>query len=631
MFAADELSEVLALRWERYGPQIKAGLSAVYGDRAESLIQTLRERTQAAVRSRPKALKRRDERRLLEPDSLQSERQLSYLAYADRFAGSLKGILEHVDYLTDLGVTNLRLLPFLKTRGAEDDGGFAIQDFRTVDPRLGTVGDLELLTEGLHAAGISLELDLTISHVAREHDWAVRARSGQQRYRDYFLIFPDRELPDRYRATLPDIFPQSAGSFSWDAEMEAWVWTTFHEYQWDLNWRNPNVLLEFVDLLLFFANRGVDAFRLVGLPFAWKRLGTDCIDQPEVHSLTQTLRGVMRIAAPAVGFVVDAPGRPDPNGSYLGVGALHGQIADVTYHPLLTTHLWSNLATEDVRLFVQTLRRIPSKPPNTAWMTSLRTHDEVVWEIDDATAASVGINPYEHRKRLGDWYSGDAEASWARGRVHAFDPVTQQRRISGTTASLAGLEAAMETGDPQLIEQAIARVNLLHALICGFGGVPQIFMGDEIGLLNDYTYTQEPPHAEDTRWVHRPRMDWDWIAGLEAEPDQPGARINAWLRHVVSVRKRTPQLHGRVETELLDCSDRRVLLLRREHPLGPLVEIYNFSGETVTISMTELREGLGQSQTLELLDSIRYDLGWWTLDVAPYKPYWLIAADHNPG
>ena len=142
-------------------------------------------------------------------------------------------------------------------------------------------------------------MDLVLNHVAREHEWAEKARAGEQRYRDYFHIHPDRTQPDAWEATLPEVFPDFApGNFTWDDEVAGWVWTTFNEWQWDLDWANGEVLVEYADIVLFLANLGVEVLRLDAIAFLWKRLGTNCQNQPEVHAITQVLRTVARLAAP---------------------------------------------------------------------------------------------------------------------------------------------------------------------------------------------------------------------------------------------------------------------------------------------------------------------------------------------
>ena len=475
----------------------------------------------AAYAAREDDLHRLDLRRSLEPDWFQRPGMVGYAAYADRFAGTLAGVAERAPYLTELGVGYLHLMPLLTPRPAPNDGGYAVQDFRSVRPDLGTVDDLRALTTRLRGDGISLCLDLVLNHVAREHEWAVKARAGDATYRDYFLVYPDRTMPDAYERTLPEVFPDFApGSFTWDDELEGWVWTTFNAYQWDVNWANPDVLCEYADVILDLANHGVEVFRLDAIAFTWKRLGTNCQNQPEVHALTQALRTVARIACPAVVFKAEAIVGPQDLPAYLGQGEHHGKVSDLAYHNGLMVQIWSMLASQDARLASRALQQLPPVPSTTAWITYARCHDDIGWAISDEDAAAVGLSGFEHRRFLSDFYAGEFPGSWADGLVFQENPATGDRRISGSLASLAGLG----TGDPA----AVGRILLAHAIVLGFGGLPVIWMGDELGLLNDPDWDDEPEHAEDNRWVHRPRMPWPPPA------DEHG--IQAGVRQLVRAR-----------------------------------------------------------------------------------------------
>ena len=296
--------------------------------------------------------------------------------------------------------------------------------------------------------GISLCLDLVLNHVAREHPWAVAAREGDERYRRYFHIFPDRSTPDAYERTLPEVFPDFApGNFTWDDEVAGWVWTTFNEWQWDVDWSNPDVVCEYADVILFFANLGVEVLRLDAIAFIWKRLGTTSQNEPEVHAITQTLRALAHLACPAVEFKAEAIVSPSDVVHYLGRGARWGKVSDLAYHNSLMVHIWSMLASRDVRLSVHALRAIGEVPSTTAWITYARCHDDIGWAIDDVDAAAVYLSGPAHRAFLSDYYSGDFWQSPARGLVFQHNEVTGDRRISGMLASLAGLDAALERAD----------------------------------------------------------------------------------------------------------------------------------------------------------------------------------------
>ena len=613
------------LRMDRYGPELLSGLTGAYGEAAVPLFERLTTLMRSALAARSTDLKVLDEARLLSPDWLQRPDAVGYVCYANRFAGSLAGVAERIDHLKSLGVNYLHLMPLLRPREGDSDGGYAVADYRQVDPRLGTMDDLAALAGTLRGEGISLVVDLVLNHVAREHEWARRARAGEQKYRDYFHIFADRTMPDAYEQTLPEVFPDFApGNFTWDDEAQGWVWTTFNSFQWDLNWANPDVFAEFADIVLFLANNGVEVFRLDAIAFTWKVLGTDCQNEPPVHELTQALRAVLRIVAPACAVKAEAIVGPQDLIAYLGQGKHFGKVSDLAYHNSLMVQLWGALASRHTRLFEVALSNFPAKPASTTWATYARCHDDIGWAISDADARGAYLEGHTHRAFLSEFYAGLYPGSFARGLVFQHNPVTNDRRISGSMASLAGLEAALTTGDGGQLSDAIARVNLLHTAILGFGGVPLLYMGDEIGRLNDYGYADDPEHAADNRWVHRPRMDWDAVAASEADPSIPGGRILSGLRHTIGVRRRLPQLHASIESRVLPSPDSRVLLLTRDHPEGMLIEAYNFSEDVVELPTYVLRDRLGDI-AIEQISGYDYSLAPATLRIRPYQPLWLTA------
>jgi amylosucrase len=615
--------EVFMARLRRHWPDLVAGLAAPYGDDAAGTAARVVELTVAGFRRRPTELRLLDLRRHVEPDWFASPRMLGYAAYADRFAGDLRGVAEQVPYLVELGVTYLHLMPLLQPRPRPNDGGYAVMDYRQVRPDLGTVEDLAALAGLLRENGISLVLDLVLNHVAAEHEWARRARAGEQRYRQYFHLFDDRTEPDGFEATLPEVFPDFApGSFTWDDEAGAWVWTTFHAWQWDLNWHNPDVLCEFVDLVLFLANTGVECLRLDAIAFLWKRLGTDCQNQPEVHALTQALRAAARIAAPALVFKAEAIVGPQQLAPYLGTGAHTGKVSDLAYHNSLMVHIWSSLAARDARLMTTALRRFPSKPPTTAWCTYVRCHDDIGWAVDDEDAAAVGWSGAGHRAFLSDYYSGAFLGSDARGLVFQENPATGDRRISGAAASLAGLDVALESGDPDRVELVLRRVLLAHLVAIGFGGVPLVWMGDELALRNDPAWAQEPAHADDNRWVHRPRMPWDVAERRDVEGTVEH-RVFHGLRAAVQVRGTSPAMHASVEPELLEPVNPAVFGFVRRAAGSALVAVHN---------LTEHRQEWPTSAVpldgamLDLLTGAPPRTQSGALVLQPYAVRWLVPA-----
>ncbi|MBC7374735.1 MAG: alpha-amylase [Frankiales bacterium] len=563
---------VLLARLERHWPDLLAGLTVAYGDRALALAPQVVDLAVTGFLARPAELRLLDLRRHVTPDWFQSPAMLGYACYAERFGGDLAGVASRVPYLAELGVTYLHLMPLLAPRPRPNDGGYAVADFRQVRADLGTVQDLSALAAVLRASGISLTLDLVLNHVAAEHGWARKALAGDPRYRAYFHVFADRTVPDRFEQTLPEVFPDTApGSFTW-VDGLGWVWTTFNDYQWDLNWSNPDVFLEFADLVCFLANAGVECLRLDAIAFLWKRIGTDCQNQPEVHGLTQALRAVGRIAAPAVLFKAEAIVGPLQLAPYLGVGAYAGKVSDLAYHNSLMVQVWSSLAARDARLATTALRRFPAKPTTTSWATYVRCHDDIGWAIDDADAAAVGWDGPSHRAFLSEFYSGEFPGSFADGLVFQENAETGDRRISGSAASLAGL--GVVGADPAAVDVAVRRHLLAHLVALGHGGLPVLWMGDELALLNDVDWARDPAHADDNRWVHRPVMPW---AAFPLVEGTVAHRVWHALRSAVRVRASLPVMHAAVESVVLAPVNPAVLAWERRSPGQSLVALHNFS------------------------------------------------------
>lgn len=617
--------DLFELRLERWFQHLDDGLGGVYGRRPDydALVERLVRMLAAQHVGRPEPLKRLDVERDLTPDWFQRERMLGYVFYVERFAGTLRGVLEHVDYLADLGVSYVHLMYVLRPREGENDGGYAIADYRDVDPRLGTIDDLVAVCEAFRERGIATCVDLVLNHCADTHPWAQAAAAGDARYREYFYTYVDRTEPDAFERTLPEVFPDFApGNFTWIHGLGRWVWTTFHAYQWDLNWTNPEVLLEVVEIMGELANRGIDVFRMDAVAFMWKRLGTDCQNQPEVHDLLQALRACSKIATPAVAHKAEAIVSPGDLVHYFGTGRRYGKVANVAYHNSLMVQIWSALATRDVRLMTHTLRAYPPAPPSIAWGCYVRCHDDIGWAITDEDAAAVGWSGAAHRSFLSDFYAGTFPGSFARGAVFQHNPATGDRRISGSCASLAGLEAALDADDEAAVDTAIQRILWAHAIACGFGGIPLLYMGDELGLRNDYRYVDDPDHRADNRWLHRPRMDW-LAADRRHLPDTVEARVFHGLLAILRSRARTPQLHAETPNEVVDLGQGRVFAQVRRHPLGPLAAVYHVGDEPLEIDAAWLHD-LGLRQPYDQIEQRFVDVRDGRLALRPLERMWLV-------
>ncbi|THD83698.1 alpha-amylase [Aliigemmobacter aestuarii] len=595
--------EVFALRLERSAPDLWPMLEQLYGHREdfagfrEALMDCLR-RNWA---ERPADLKRLDLKRDLEPDWFQRPDRAGYVFYIDRFAGSLNKVLEKLDYLSDLGITYVHLMPCLHPRPGDSDGGYSVMDYRSINPAHGTMDDLESVARALRQRGMNLCVDLVLNHTAKEHAWAQAARAGDPIHQDYYLMFDTPDLPKRYEETLVEVFPDHApGNFTHYPDFGKWVWTTFSEHQWDLNWANPRVFLEITDIMLFLANRGVDVLRLDAVAFMWKRMGTRCQSEPEVHMILQALRACCRIAAPAVIHLEEAIVAPAEMLPYLGRGKHDGKEGNLAYHNSLMVQFWGALATRDTGMMTHVLlSHFPTVLTNATYATYIRCHDDIGWAVTDEDAAALGISGPAHRAYLSDFYEGGFPGSFAQGALFQVNEATGDKRISGSFASLAGLEKALAADDAAAVEAAIHRILMGHALIASFGGIPLVYMGDELAMLNDYSYRDDPDHAHDSRWLHRPRMDWAVAAQRETD-DGPAGRVFRGIRHILRRRRDTPGLHAMYPTEVLPAPAHGVFAFARRAPTGTILCLFNFADAWVNLPADWLR-GNGAGKMFDLL------------------------------
>lgn len=543
---------------------------------------------------RPAELRHLDQRRENEPTWFESENMVGGALYVDLFSENLCKLREHIDYFTELGLSYLHLMPLFAVRPGKNDGGYAISNYRSINPELGTIDDLRLLARDLHEAGIVLVLDFVFNHTADDHEWACRAQAGDREYQEFYYLFPDRTEPERYEKTLREIFPTiRRGNFTWHDGMEQWVWTTFNSFQWDLNYGNPAVFRSMLEEMLFLANTGVDILRLDAVAFIWKRLGTSCENLPEAHLLIQAFNRLARIGAPGLIFKSEAIVHPEDVVKY--IDATECQLS---YNPTLMALLWESLATREVALLVQTMLHYQRLPDGTAWVNYLRCHDDIGWTFDDRDAEAIGINAYEHRQFLNEFYTGQFEGSFARGVPFQENRQTGDMRISGTLASLAGLEQAIDHEDETLKEMAIRRMCLLHGVILSFGGIPLLYLGEEWGMLNDYDFVEDPAKAGDSRWIHRPKMKWEFLKKLDDHLDSGDGSIRKKIfksiQQWIALRKSTPALAGQA-MELIDTLNKHVLGYIRQNEGHRLIVLANFSEEPQMVDGNCIRmAGLGR-------------------------------------
>jgi glycosidase len=517
---------------------------------------------------------------------------LGGVCYVDLFAGNLQQMRSKIPYFKELGLTYLHVMPPFKVPENDNDGGYAVSSYREVNPAIGTIQDLANLANELRSEGISLALDFIFNHTSDEHIWALRARTGNPTHQAYYHIFPDRQMPDAYEANLREIFPEEhPGAFTLCEEIDSWVWTTFHTYQWDLNYANPTVFNNMIDEMLFLANLGVEILRLDALAFTWKELGTSCENLPEAHTLIQAFNAAARIAAPALLFKSEAIVHPDQVIKYI-----HPDECQLSYNPLQMALLWNSLATRKVRLLSQALQERNQLPDECVWVNYIRVHDDIGWTFSDEDAGRLNINAYDHRQFLNTFYTGKFPGSFARGLPFQENPFTGDARISGTTASLAGLENALQENSKREVELAIRRILLLQAITLTTNGIPLIYLGDEVGILNDYSYRSDLSKADDSRWVHRSTTDW---AKMDRRQDANSleGRIYLQFKQLIELRKENAAFSG-IDLDVIDTENEHVLGYVRHNGEQRVLVFANFSEKEQMIPGNLLRlHNLGSKLT----------------------------------
>ena len=618
-FCPEERSRIIDTRLEEHWPRLFELLHRLYGQHydffyyLENILLTAID----CWLSRPDDLFQLDIRRENDPGWYLSERMTGCSLYVDLFNDDLSGLRERIPYLKKVGVTYVHLMPLFATRPGNSDGGYAISDYRSVSPKLGTMSDLEAVAAEFRAAGISLVLDFVFNHTSDDHEWAIRAQEGDREYLDYYHIYPDRTIPDQYEAHLREIFPtMRRGNFTWHEGLQSWVWTTFNSFQWDLKYANPEVFRAMASEMLFLANTGVEILRLDAVAFIWKQMGSNCENLPEAHLLIQAFNAVCRIAAPGLVFKSEAIVHPDEVVRYIGK-----EECQLSYNPGLMALLWEAAATRETRLLKQALRHRHELRPGTIWVNYLRSHDDIGWAFDDGDAWAVGINPHDHRKFLNDFYTGEFDGSYACGVPFQHNTETGDMRISGTLASLVGLEQALDQHDRHLLEMALGRLRVLYGVLCSVGGIPLMFMGEELGVLNDYDYVLDEDKEDDSRWIHRPHIDWSLEEDLK-KPHSWRRRVWDTLHELFRVRADTPAFAGN-QMRLWPSHNDHVLTYLRWHDGDEVMVLANFSENEQEVDLATLRaQGIAHFCRDLFTDETYSTRDGLTLE--PYQLLWLV-------
>jgi len=532
---------------------------------------------------RSAALKKRDLKREADPEWYRSNDLVGMMLYIDNFAGNLKGVREKIPYIEQTGVNMLHLMPFLDTVPERSDGGYAVADFRTVRPDLGTMEDLEALSEACHKRGINLCMDFVMNHTSEDHEWAKKARQGDGEYMSRYFFFDNWSIPAEYEKTVPQVFPTTApGNFTWLDDCKHYVMTSFYPYQWDLNYRNPRVFNEMMYNFLFLANKGMDMIRIDAVPYIWKELGTDCRNLPQVHTIVRMMRMIGEIVCPSVillGEVVMEPVKVVPY-----FGTLEKPECHLLYNVTTMCTTWHTVATMDTRLLRRQLDIVNSLPKQYVFLNYLRCHDDIGWGLDyDWLKQNCGIDEKAHKRFLSEWFQGRWEGSVSRGELYNDDPASGDARQCGTTASLCGIEKAGFEGDDDAMERAVRFDLTLHAMMFLQTGLPLLYSGDELAQVNDYSYKDDPKRAEDSRYLHRGKLRWD-LTEHAHDRDTPEGQVFCGLNSLGALRKTNPAFGTKADVWTLDTRDNGLLAIGRYFENQKVIGVFNFTPWDKTVT-----------------------------------------------
>lgn len=534
---------------------------------------------------RSKKLKERDLKREKEPDWYHGKDMLGMMLYTDNFAGNMKGVKEKIPYLKECNINCLHLMPFLDTPKGRSDGGYAVADFRKVRPDLGTMKDLIELTEKCHEEDINVCMDFVMNHTSEDHEWARRARAGEGEYMSRYFFYDNEEIPEKYEKTVPQVFPTTApGNFTYLPETGHYVMTTFYPYQWDLNYRNPRVFNEMIYNFLYLTNQGIDIVRIDAVPYIWKELGTTCRNLKQVHTIVRMMRMIAEIVCPGVLLLGEVVMEPEKVVPYFGT--VEKPECHMLYNVTTMATTWNSIATGDIRLLKKQMDIVNQLPKQYVFLNYLRCHDDIGWGLDYETMRPWGIKEIPHKRYLNDYFTGKIRGSVSRGELYNDDPVTQDARFCGTTASMCGIEKAGFEHDEEEMNAAVREDIMLHAYMLTQSGIPMLYSGDELGQVNDYSYKNDPEKCADSRYIHRGKLPWELAEDKEDVTTVQG-NIFQTLDWLEKIRRQEITFDKDADVYTYDVHDDSILCVLREYKGRRFFGIFNFSNQEKTAWMQE--------------------------------------------
>jgi len=583
--ADPQFDERLSKTW----PILESLFKKIYpGDESDIHFLELLKRLAKARKDRPSYLKQEDNRKCT--DWFLSNELCGMSLYVDRFCGSLSKMPSKLDYLEELGVNLLHLMPLFESPEGESDGGYAVSNYRNVDPKFGTLEELKALQKKMHSKGMYLMLDIVLNHTSHHHEWAHKARNGEKEFQDYYYMYDNRWIPNQFEESMPEIFPESSpGNFTYVEECNKWVMTVFHDYQWDLNFMNPRVLTEMVDNILFYANLGVDILRIDAPAFIWKETGTTSQNLPQVHTLLQLIKQCVKIVSPGMALLGEAIVTPKEIMKYFGTEGFLAKECDFAYNATHMALSWDMLATSETMVMLAGQYDILQKPEGTSWINYTRCHDDIGLGFADQSILDSNKDPHAHRNYLKDYFSGVFKNSPSRGALFSSNPKTGDVRISGTLASLCGLEYSTESQNQKSIDLSISKILLMQAHSMFLGGLPMLFYGDELGYTNDFSFQLDPAKSYDNRWMHRPKINWEKVEKRKKSGTIENL-VFSQTQKLIHIRKSLPVISDQSNLEWMSPHNIHVAGYIRESKKEKFIGVFNFSDQEANLTWYAFRE-----------------------------------------
>ena len=602
--------KIFAQRMEKHQDELRWLYMELYGN--DAMYAELCEQMHDYYLKRSTELKKRDIKKEKNPDWFMEKEMLGMMLYIDNFAGNLKGVEKKLAYLKECNVNCLHLMPFLDTPKGKSDGGYAVADFRKVRLDLGTMKDLARLTEKCHENGMNVCMDFVMNHTSEEHEWAKRARAGEGEYMSRYFFYDNGDIPARYEETVPQVFPTTApGNFTWLPEIGHYVLTTFYPYQWDLNYRNPRVFNEMMYNFLFLANQGMDIIRIDAVPYIWKELGTSCRNLKEVHTIVRMMRMIAEIVCPSVILLGEVVMEPEKVVPYFGT--VEKPECHMLYNVTTMATTWNSIATRDIRLLKKQMDIVSRLPKQYTFLNYLRCHDDIGWGLDFDTMKQWGMEEPSRKRYLNDYFTGKIAGSISRGELYNDDPVTQDARFCGTTASMCGIEAAGFEGNAEKMQTAIQEDLMLHAYMLTQSGIPMLYSGDELGQVNDYSYKDDAEKASDSRYLHRGAFLWE-LADKRKDLSTVQGQLVQMLNRLEQIRRQENVFSQEAEVYTYDVHNDSILGILREYKGERFIALFNFSESEQTAWMQEegIFRNLVNGEIVEVKDPVLkgYEFVW---------------------